>query len=108
MASLEYAIGAIAGIVEAVVTLPSLAAANSLSLNVIEYGGKFYQVSPSRELSWIESHMVLPLVNTKLLGVLPATTMIWLLSISLCAASGFYVARHLTKRCTPAAQAGTR
>ena len=58
MAALEYAIGIIAGIVEAVITIPCLAAANSLSLNVIEYGSKFYQVLPSplRELSWTESH----------------------------------------------------
>jgi len=95
MGALDYAIGATTGLVEALVTLPWLAAANNLSLNVLEHEGRLYQLSPFRELSWTESHIILPLVNTKLLGVIPLTTVIWLTSIFLSAILGYYVTRHL-------------
>jgi hypothetical protein len=100
MGALEYVVGVTAGFVEALGTLPWLAAANFLSMNVMEYHGKFYQVLPFpvRELSWVESHIVLPLVDTRVVGVLPATTVIWLVSILLSGVLGYYVAKCVIRK----------
>ncbi len=99
MGLLEYVVGFAVGFVWALVTLPWLAAASSLSMNVMEIGGKLYQVVPfpMRELSWVESHVVLPLVNTRVFGVLPATTVIWVVSILLSSVLGYYLAKHVIR-----------
>jgi len=100
MGALAYVVGVATGFVEGLVTLPWLAAANSLSLNVMEIGGKLHQLSPFpvRELSWVESKIVLPLVNTRVIGVLPATTVIWFVSILLSGVLGYYVAKRVIRR----------
>jgi hypothetical protein len=100
MRDLAYVTGVVVGFAEGLVTFPLLAAANSLSLNVIGIGGKWYQLSPypMRELSWVESHVVFPLVETRVFGVLPATTVIWLVSILLSGVLGYYVSKLVIHR----------
>ncbi len=100
MGALAYVVGVAAGFVEALVTLPWLAAANLLPLNVMEHNGKLYQLFPlpPRELSWIEIHIVLPLANTKLFGILPAASVIWFVSILLSGVLGYYVAKFVIRR----------
>ena len=100
MGDLAYVIGIVVGFVEGLVTLPCLAAANFLSLNVLEVGGKWYQLSPFplRELSWVEVYVVLPLVNTRVFDVVPATTVIWLVSILLSGVLGYYIAKYVIRR----------
>lgn len=69
-------IGIGAAISEAALTLPLLIKANSLSFNVKPIGDKLYRISPWGELGWLEK-AVYPLVDTKIAGVLPATTALW-------------------------------
>ena len=100
MRALAYVVGVAAGFVEALVTLPWLAAANFLPRNIIEHDDKLYQLFPlpPRELSWIEIHAVLPLANTKLFGILPATSVIWFVSILLSGVLSYYVAKRVVRR----------
>ena len=100
MGDLAYVAGVLVGFVEGLVTLPCLAAANFLSLNVVEVGGKLYQMVsfPLRELSWVEVHVVLPLVNTRVVGVVPATSVIWFVSVLLSSILGYYIAKHVIRR----------
>jgi hypothetical protein len=99
MGDFAYVVGIVAGFVEGLFTFPWLAAANFLSMNVMEHGGRFYQVLPFpvRELSWYETHIVLPLVNTRVFDVVPATTVIWLVSILLFGILGYYVAKYVIR-----------